>query len=444
MSSADKVQEEDSKILSNFLDRTFFKSWSTQRDSKRPQYLGNFHSLELNTTAHCSQRCQYCYVQKYGKEYFPVGTSNPKQILSNTDLLIKWLHEHNYTPRIEIFSGEPLIQPLTFEIIDKLFEAQKEKPIGVSVGIPTNMDWLMIDKFRDRVIDVMQRGRTVNLPIHLSASVDGKFMEENRPHRSKQFQYSDEFYNRLFTFAARKGCGFHPMVHSNGIERWRDNFLWFQENFARYKISWANIYLLEVRNMEWTIDQTKELGRFLRFLIEWVAKNHPDFRTFPFNILAHPFVQVGRGIGCSIQSSIQLRLGDLSWAPCHRQRYDKFTSGQFVVENGKITGVKAKNLEFWLAIMSSEAKNFPQCETCLISTLCPHGCLGSQYETTGDAFSPIPTMCRMEHFKTFSILKGYQDVGYLNQIMQRLPEPRRMAITAVLDSEVYHEFTKHC
>jgi len=49
--------------------------------------------------------------------------------------------------------------------------------------------------------------------------------------------------------------GFHPMIYSNKIEYWIDNFLWFQKMFYKYGINPFNVYLLEVRNVEWLPQQ---------------------------------------------------------------------------------------------------------------------------------------------------------------------------------------------
>jgi len=38
-----------------------------------------------------------------------------------------------------------------------------------------------------------------------------------------------------------------------------------------------------------------------------------------------------------------VRLGDLAICPCHRQAYDEYLYGHFVVENNRITGIKANN-----------------------------------------------------------------------------------------------------
>ena len=43
--------------------------------------------------------------------------------------------------------------------------------------------------------------------------------------------------------------------------------------------------------------------------------------------------------GCNVDKLITIRLGDLSWVPCHRTSYEKFIYGKLKVENNTIVGV---------------------------------------------------------------------------------------------------------
>ena len=49
--------------------------------------------------------------------------------------------------------------------------------------------------------------------------------------------------------------------------------------------------------------------------------------------------------GCTINRALIVRMGDLAIVPCHRTSYDQFLLGYFNVENEKIVGVTAKNIQ---------------------------------------------------------------------------------------------------
>lgn len=143
------------------------------------------------------------------------------------------------------------------------------------------------------------------------------------------------------------------------------------------------------------------------------------FRGRGFNTLSAALSTTGRGLGCSLQSGLYLRLTDWSLGPCHRQSYDHMNLGKFRIEGEDIVGVDVNNPELWFAELTSSQKSYPYCENCLLRWTCSGGCLGSNYETTGDPFTPPPTMCRLEHQKIYSMAKTYQELGILDAILKR-------------------------
>ncbi|MEW6106319.1 MAG: hypothetical protein AB1563_08160, partial [Bacillota bacterium] len=54
--------------------------------------------------------------------------------------------------------------------------------------------------------------------------------------------------------------------------------------------------------------------------------------------------------------------------------------------------------------------------------MCAKGCLGSQYESTGDFLSPIPTVCQLEHGKLWGMIEGYKSTGLWNRFLTWIDE----------------------
>lgn len=150
-----------------------------------------------------------------------------------------------------------------------------------------------------------------------------------------------------------------------------------------------------------------------------------------FNILKAPLIRVGRGMGCSIQSGLTIRVGDLAIVPCHRTSYEPFIFGHLIVEGGKITRIKALNPEVMIGIISMDGKEQPMCQSCLLKCLCTQGCLGSQFETTGDMFTPIPTVCRLQHAKIGAMVRTYEDLGISDLIYERIRPEKMTAINII-------------
>jgi len=129
-----------------------------------------------------------------------------------------------------------------------------------------------------------------------------------------------------------------------------------------------------------------------------------------FNIFSL-FSKCGRGIGCSIQGSLQLRLGDLTTSLCHRASYKQHNMWKFLVDDNKIVDIESLNHNLLIAMFSADHSIFPLCETCFIKDLCNYQCLGSMYEANKDPIAPIPTVCALEHIKAAAMLDGLKELN---------------------------------
>lgn len=423
-------QDENNQLMYGFLDRTFFRGWEFHD-------VENFKSLEFAYSPDCNLACEYCYYYQHGEELYPKSVRSQVSELENTRIMLAWLKENNYWPHFEVFSGEPLIQPARLEAIKDIVDFCMSDPRRMStITIPTN--YTFIAGKEDKVRELLDYTRSNNVRLSLSASFDGKYMEQNRPAKGEMVR-DDAYYDRCFQFSKDYSFGFHPMVYSGGIERWKDNFLWFQSNFAEYNLPWQHIYLLEVRNKEWNYNQIQEYGEFIEFLVDWtfdhLKRDRSDMIQFLFkggyNILRSPLSTIGRGIGCSIQSTLFVRMGDLSIIPCHRTSYPPFITGKFVTDGGHISSIEAKNIDLMNAIYSFTAHSQPYCSRCDISSLCTFGCLGSQFETNGDLFTPIPTVCALYSQKMESLVKALDRVGILDKLLGMVRYDKALTLSKI-------------
>lgn len=431
-------QIENDKLVNSFLKRTFFNTWRNRKEG-----LVNFEKLEFFLNTKCNLNCVYCYLAKYGDHLYHPELQDDKTVLNNLGLACDWLIENRLAPRLDFFSGESLIQNVGFQALDMIldkFEEAENKPSKIVV--PTNYTFMLYEDETKRVERLLEKSREIGIPIILSASIDGKYCEPNRPfRRGGNDPRDDSYYDKVFAFNKKWRFSFHPMIYSGNIEQWPANFIWFQKMFVEYGIPWDSLYLLEVRNVEWDKEDIIKLEEFIQFLIKWTFTGpcHGRLEEYlkfvfdgkGFNILMSPLSTIGRGLGCSIQSTVHLRLGDLAIVPCHRTSYDGMQYAHFEVEDGRIKGLKADNPELMIAIISLDGKNQPVCEACLIKHLCSLGCLGSQFEVTGDLFSPIPTVCRLEHAKIRAMIGAYKELGVFELICDRIKPEKKYALEAI-------------
>jgi hypothetical protein len=414
------IIEDENKLVKSVLNRSFFKAWKNRLFERDDKYK-LFRNLEVQISAACDLKCTYCYYARFGKHLYPPKITKPKQVLHNLNLLFDWLNENEYYPDIEIFTGEVFAQEAGFKAVEKLIDFYANNNIKTWSTLPSNFSFLFDDAKTRRVEYLLDRGRNKGVYIHLSASVDGKYCDVNRPFKDGRIR-DDVYYKKFWEFVKKWNCGLHPMVYSNNIEKWKDNFLWFQENVEKYGLSWKAPYLLEVRNQEWTRQQLKDFYKFYRFITKYAyEKSGVTKKGFPqyahdnklFNVFTL-FGKVGRGTGCSIQTTIQLRLGDLMHTLCHRAAYTPNELWKFKVENDKIVDIEAINGPLTVAWITADTKNFPMCEQCFLKYMCIGQCWGSMFEVNRDVFVPIPSVCAMEHIKAKAVMDELDDLGILN------------------------------
>lgn len=393
---------ENDILLKSVLQGTFFNAW---KNDKQDLANVNFKGIELYLTTRCNLRCAYCYLQRHGKDLYP--DTDSKTILNNLSMLLDWLLENDYKPKIDIFSGELFSQKLGFDALELIYEKLQGSDGIKSICIPTNFTFLCSEKLTKKVEMLIWKFASIGIRLYLSASVDGKFCEDNRPANGKLLR-DDEYYDRLFEFCKKYSYGFHPMIYSGHIENWIENFNWFIDMFEKHGYKNYPLYLLEVRNEEWAESQMVKFGEFIQYLTRWCLDRKRDIHKEGFNILSSMVSKIGRGIGCGLQSSLYVRMGDLMIVPCHRTSYEGLEFGQFITNGQRIVDIKAHNVENCITTLSFEADTIPMCESCAIKAQCSHGCLGCQYETVGDMFIPNPNVCLLENYKVEYFNKEYK------------------------------------
>jgi len=443
----ESYREENSELIKSYLYRTFFRAMENC-GSESDVFCGNYRSVELILTPSCDLNCTYCYFTKNKDKYFTPRSLKAKEIVDNIRAIINWFIENRYNPSLELFGGDPIFNGAAFYALDVILDGVKSGLKPPRIVIPTNGSFIDDDDKVIKLFRLKDSFKHYGVDLILSLSIDGYFLDnKNRP--KKKGNRSKDFYRKIFEFAAEYKAGFHPMIYSENIDLWPENFLWFQAMFSKYSIAWDNIYLLEVRNPEWSVQQTIGLAKFVEFLIDWAFTKlgKDDYIGFitrgkGFNILSNPFSTLGRGIGCSIQSTIGIRTGDLTVFPCHRLMYKGMEAFRFIKDSDSIVDIEAINPELFITIQSIDHRSFPVCETCAFKELCSGGCLGAQYEVTGDPFTPIPTVCRMEQLKILAILSKYEELGILHDYMRILNYEKVYAINKIINGGLLDVYRK--
>lgn len=443
--SVDLYQKEKDELGKYFIDRFYINNWkNASRDNGIVKYPNsNYTMLELIISKSCNLKCSYCYYTNYRNELNPVP-EDKHTILTNFEKVIKYVSNNQLILNLDLFSGEFFVLPYCFDILNIIYTYQKNVPFDRRIeliSIPTNGSFIYSEEKTNKVKEYMKKFYELGIPVSLSFSIDGPFLDYiNRPHYSNSKEkYNKNFYKNIIKFAKKFHIGAHPMIYSDGVEQFLDTFIWFDTNFE-------GLYLLEVRNSRWSKESLLSLYYTLKSILSYILyksnntikdfiKRKKDLNNF-YNIFMSPFMQIGRGIGCSIQSSLAIRLSDMAVVPCHRTSYPENVTGYINFTDSKDYEFLSKNIELYIQVNSSTTRNFIPCEVCPIRYICSGPCLGGNYEHTGDMFVTDPNVCLLEFTKLSAILSFFNERNILPRFLKDIEENKKSSIHYILTNWV--------
>lgn len=404
-------------------------------------------SFEFIISSNCNQKCEYCYLYKHGKEMYPEESLKKENILRNLKLLLHWLHyDKNFDYReYDIFSGEFFALSFWEDVLQVFYDFHKEHVKHFrAMTIPSNGSFVLNEKTYNKIIEWNKKLKEIDIELFISVSIDGgsTLEEMERPFYSTNLQQKksdDVFYNKIVEFSKQVLLGFHPMITKNFVKNYKENYDWWTKFIIdndltiRTDNDGKKVYnipmFLEVRDEnQWDDESIENYRKFLWYAAEQDLKylyndNKEVMAERIFNSFGTTPVYEGNyytssqpyflslqalqsSLACSIQNEPKVRVGDLMWVPCHRTCYPQFNYGQLVLneEKTKIIGVKGLNpmLAYKIKTLNPN-RSMLKCNDCKIKAMCLKGCLGAQYEQTGELFAPIESVCKLFQVKQQTI-----------------------------------------
>lgn len=427
---------DNNKYFEKFLDNYCFN-----QGDKEEGYWINESSFEFIIRPECNQKCEYCYIARYGKDLYPLETrANNEKILKNMNIMLDYIFNERKVLflEIELFAGDLFYDNLGFSIFDlllkyygALFEEHPNlfKNHHPRIAFPNNFSFVADDKKAAKVEEYLQKFLDLEMELNLSCSVDGPYdsvREEN-----KDFEY----YDKIMQFLSKNCCGIHPMISPNNIESAIKNYDWWLEQFEKYKLCKGprdefQPMFLEVRNDEWT---EEKLNHYLEFLTHMLEIRFQMNDSSLDKLARHIFLgdgEEGSLIGlhnydplqptvtwrdgnytCAISHQTCLYVATMELVPCHRTSYQQFIGGKFEVENDKIIGITAINPSLYTVIKTNNTHLNVGCVTCPYDPFCLKLCLGAALEATGDLFLPPKSVCELHKTRISFLVKSYCELG---------------------------------
>lgn len=443
----DQFQKEQNDLIKYMVYDVFYKQRFKQPKYKDSNRSRDKYGIELFITPVCNQKCNYCYLVKYGDQLYPKDIRNKETILKNLRIYLQHLLDNDIThlSRLDLFSGEIWGMEFGNQVLNIILE-YIDKGLHIDdIMIPSNSSFMTEPKIANVLDYYYKQFEHRGCIFRISASVDGLPVESiSRPFKKDGLTEQlkpQEYYDTLVKTFFEHGWGLHPMIDASTIEKQKENYTWWRNMFTKFgktqTLDWYNfIMFLEVRNDAWTDDKIKSYLDWLNFAIDtdfedlwkdWpieylhdillgrrgvpiytkdneVYQKHiftPDLENVPTSYMpmAFNYNTHHSEMGCSMGTLLTVRLGDLAICPCHRTAYSKFLYGKYKVENDKIVDIEANNPFLMFGLYGIGTGLMSKCDSCAINNVCMQGCCGSQYEATGDMLYPIESVCELNFAK---------------------------------------------
>ena len=106
--------------------------------------------------------------------------------------------------------------------------------------------------------------------------------------------------------------------------------------------------------------------------------------------------------------------------PCHRTGYKDFYFGHFIPDEEHILKYESTNVELLLTTYGIHKSSMPYCIECPINHMCAGQCIGASYESNGNLFVPIPSVCIAAHALAATCIKcleKYNALGIMCSVL---------------------------
>ena len=452
----DKYYLDDKELFETWISKNYLPGVFAKQKNETWQ-LGE--GIELIVRPQCNQHCKYCYITRYGDKLYPLETRiSNEEILHNIKIILEWTIENKiFIPRFELFAGDLFADKLYYKILDLFIEIYKtiqkdhirnihrwQRPL---ILMPTNGYFFRFEEHRNLIREYTKTLNRYGLELGISWSTDGLYAADSRENLSNNTSITQKDYDIIFPFIKEMHFGIHPMISSESIKNSIKNFDWWVEMYDKYHLDEASNSAskfplgLEVRNSYWTDEDIHEFTKLIRHI--WDVKMkfsqnsvekmtyhlfvgdgkndtllRPEF--YDFTILHKASIVEEDDLSCNMASLLRINLSDMSLPICHRVTYKEFTGGKFEIKNDKIIGlIPTDGLSGYMSLKLLSPKFYVQCCNCDYRDFCIKGCLGAQYEYSGEILQPIPTVCKLEQAKINTLIELYNTYGIIDEALKK-------------------------
>lgn len=430
--------EQEKELLNTFLNSGF------KRYKNSIFYESNkVNLLELIITPECNQKCNYCYINKYGDELYPKEERiNNETILNNINIIMDYfIKEKKFIfSTLSLFAGDLYGQNLLFETLDILLPYYEYLKINIpehppfTIIIPSSLWFIPVDNMAAEKIYLYQnKFLKYNTHLRFSWSHDGLFSLDEREKKN----LSEEDYKKLFTFCEKSKTGIHPILSANKINNAIENYEWWKNMYKTYLPHNFDMYPIPLvcRNPEeWDEESIQKYIEYMKYrlddlkaifnndieeLTDYIFKDRLEQENFTADFF-DIYLPVDQGrMKCSFQNSLIIQINNLSIVPCHRLTYKGLVAAKYIVQDNKIIDFIPMNVSQYIDSKTHRVDLGVKCIDCWNNQTCLHGCLGAQREYSGEMYIPIPSVCNLFKAQTIFVLNYFIENNIFDIALQK-------------------------
>ena len=467
---------EEKEILECYLEADLFK------EEKTFKYLNTFYKspgalqpsldlqrgIELIIRPQCNQKCEYCYITRYGTDLYPLHTRiSNEEICNRIDKILDWVFntKGTFINRWELFAGDLFYDDLAFDIFDVFYNRILEiynkwrrvvsmPENGGLILIPCNFSFIDDDEKTKKVKEYIAKFKELNWDLGFSISTDGESCVDTREQRELATDHFDKLFQWTLEYPAN---GFHAIVSASNVGQMIESYDWWKNKFQHWYGDKPELdidflpYWLEARNDDWTEQTIQEYLKLLDYM--WddrlaMCDNNIDHLAYHLfkgdganntlrglrsndliNLKVEEHPEDSQITQCTLSHCACINLNTYEIVPCHRLSYPQFVGFKLVEQDGKIVDIEPKNISGYLTTVMHNEQARPKCCACIYRRLCHKGCLGAQYESHGELFQPVISVCQLIMRYTAHMVNKYHTSGVLRSAYkQDLLSPNQMMI----------------
>lgn len=418
----ENIEKQDNQLIYDILNRNYYKEFSKTDSSKNI-------ALIINRTNKNSQ-CYGCFNNTEKLMYPSVDfTENDyNKIYENLSAFLKFYVTNKWKCPIELIGIDWTNEKICDRFLILLQNFTSKCPFkDLPPKFIINTDFH--GGFNDE--DILLKWRILyenfkkcGIDLFFNIYANGLYCDDN--------QYSEKYYNKLIEMIKNEqieNSDFKIIayVRPNNIKNWIKNYDWWIKNLNT--LAFTNIELREEKTDKWTYDLISEYILFLNYQIDYLRHNcnNEQFLSIIFNKLKnitfqninllenHYLDNENKNNNCNFFKNLTIDLTSMNIVPCPKVNYKDFACGQYIIKDGNIDYLKAKNIPMIIYNTHLKQSCLPHCELCKHIELCQGHCLGESYNKCYDMLVPIKEFCDLSKAKINFLIYKYNALNILTK-----------------------------